>query len=288
MKKTLYVHRPVINWDSIAKWAKEQGFPSTLADDMHVTIAFSREAVDWDGIEPDHAEIVLDGGSGRKMKQLGDQGAVCLGVESPDLAGEWAGFVEKGASWDWPEYQPHITISHQTEGIDLSEIEPYMGKIYLGPQIFKEVGEDRDGDVVEKGVMNKQIATSKILKVDEGLGLVFGFAIICKEGGEDYYDLHNDHIPEDAMLKASLDFSIDSRMAKDMHGEGDHGHDQVGMVPFIFPLTTDIAKSLGIQTDRTGLLIAMKPESPDVLAKFKSGEYSGFSIGGGVTQLEEA
>jgi hypothetical protein len=56
---------------------------------------------------------------------------------------------------------------------------------------------------------------------------------------------------------------------------------------FAFPLTTEIAKSLGITTKQTGLLIAMRP-SESVLSKFKDGTYTGFSIGGGYGTLEEA
>jgi len=123
--------------------------------------------------------------------------------------------------------------------------------------------------------MTDQLQTSTILKVDESLGLVFGFAIVCKEDGESYFDLQGDHIPEGVMLKGSLDFAKNSRVAKEMHkGE------QIGDITFMFPLTTEIAASLGIVTKHTGLLIAMQPDSTEVLRKFKDGEYTGFSIGG--------
>ena len=120
------------------------------------------------------------------------------------------------------------------------------------------------------------------MKVDEGLGLVFGFAIVCKENGEPYFDVQQDHIPEDAMLKAAADFMQNSRVASEMHDGSD-----IGRVVFAFPLTEDIAKSLGINSPRTGLLIAMKPAA-DVLEKFISGEYTGFSIGGARLEDEDA
>lgn len=130
--------------------------------------------------------------------------------------------------------------------------------------------------------MSEAIAKhTEVVKVDESLGLVFGFAIVCKQDGEEYYDLQDDHIPEDAMLKAASDFMQNSRVADDMH-------DGVGMgtVVFAFPLTGDIAKALDIQTRQTGLLIAMKPSS-EVLAKFVDGTYTGFSIGGRRIKDEE-
>jgi hypothetical protein len=121
---------------------------------------------------------------------------------------------------------------------------------------------------------------AQVVKVDSNLGLVFGFAIVSTLDGEPYFDKQGDHIPEDAMLKAATDFMEHSRIAKEMHAG-----DQQGSVIYAFPLTTDIAKSLGIVTKQTGLLIAMKP-SAEVLAKFQDGTYTGFSIGGAYGEME--
>jgi hypothetical protein len=122
---------------------------------------------------------------------------------------------------------------------------------------------------------------AKVVKVDNSLGLVFGFAIVCKVDGEEYYDVQGDHIPEAAMLEAACDFMQNSRVAKEMHAG-----DERGSVVFAWPLTEDIAKSFGMQVTKTGLMIAMKPD-PEVLEKFESGEYTGFSIGGRRVEDEE-
>ena len=114
----------------------------------------------------------------------------------------------------------------------------------------------------------------KVASVNEPLGLVIGFAVICKIAGEDYHDLAGDHISEEEMLSAALDFAENSRVAKEMH----QGEPQ-GSVPMLFPLTTDIVKALGLTSEQTGLIIAMKP-APDLLAKFTSGELTEFSLGG--------
>lgn len=128
---------------------------------------------------------------------------------------------------------------------------------------------------------NQFINKAQVVKVDSDLGLVFGYAIVSTSDGQPYYDVQGDHIPEDAMLKAAADFMENSRIAKEMH-QGD----AKGSVVFAFPLTTDIAKSLGITAQKTGLLIAMKPTA-EVLAKFKDGSYTGFSIGGSYGDVEE-
>jgi len=59
-----------------------------------------------------------------------------------------------------------------------------------------------------------------------------------------------------------------------------HAGEEQGSVVFAWPLTEDIAKAMGIETQKTGLMIAVKPGNPEILEKFKTGEYSGFSIGG--------
>lgn len=121
--------------------------------------------------------------------------------------------------------------------------------------------------------MNDFTASSNVVKVDEALGIVFGYAIVCCEKGEPYFDSQGDHIPEDAMLKAAADFMEHSRAAKAMH-QGENIGDA-----WVFPLTSDIAKALDIETQRTGLLIAMKPDA-ETLKLYANGTYTGFSIGG--------
>lgn len=52
-----------------------------------------------------------------------------------------------------------------------------------------------------------------------------------------------------------------------------------GFVPFAFPLLSDMLEPLGIQSQKTGLLIGMKPD-PALFARYRSGEVTQFSIGG--------
>lgn len=123
-----------------------------------------------------------------------------------------------------------------------------------------------------------------ILKVDSSLGLVMGWGIICSEdaGVTPYFDRQNEHVPELAMLTESADFMANRRVAKDMHS----GEEQ-GQVVFAFPMTVEIAKSFGITTPKTGLMIAVRP-NPGMMAKFESGEFTGFSIGGSRIESEDA
>jgi hypothetical protein len=148
---------------------------------------------------------------------------------------------------------------------------------------------------------SKIFKVNDVINVDEEHGLVFGFAIVCKvwneaaKAFEDYYDLNVDtdgvhkgqpvpeNIPEDSMFKAWVDASASG---SHLPGNDMHAGPDVGSYYSLFPLTTDIAKTLGIETKRTGLICAYKP-TPEVLAKFKDGTYTGFSIEGARIATEE-
>ena len=122
---------------------------------------------------------------------------------------------------------------------------------------------------------------AKISKVDEGLGLVMGWGIVCSEQGEPYYDLQGDHIPDSSMIEAVTDFMKSARIAGVQHAEDGDGDTVVkGTIVHSFPLTADIAGAFGITCQKTGWMVAMHPSDPAVLAKFRNGEFTGFSIGG--------
>lgn len=112
-------------------------------------------------------------------------------------------------------------------------------------------------------------------KVDEDQRIVWGWASVVTEKGEVVVDSHNDVITPDEMEKMANAFMLDVRVAKAMH-EGD----SIGEILHSLPLTNEVAKSLGIQSDREGWIIAMKIHDDEAWAKVKSGEFSGFSIGG--------
>ena len=129
---------------------------------------------------------------------------------------------------------------------------------------------------------NKEIFVD-ITKVDSDKGLVFGWAIVCEKDGKPYYDLQNDHIPENTMLNAAADFMKNSRAAGEMHKSSDKysfAGKQIGDVLFAFPVTKEISKACGITSGTTGLLIGVKVHDKDTLAKIQSGQYKGFSIEG--------
>lgn len=139
--RTLYVSRKVQNVDEIKAWAKSQGLPE-LQDDLHVTIIYSRTAMDWikagnasEWGEKDGKLTIAPGGP-RAIEPLGDRTAVIL-FASSELYWRHKRIIEAGAAHGYDDYQPHISLTG--EPVDLAGVEPYRGKIVLGPEIFEEI-----------------------------------------------------------------------------------------------------------------------------------------------------
>lgn len=126
--------------------------------------------------------------------------------------------------------------------------------------------------------LNKTLA-----KLSSEHRLIFGWAMVSKVDGEDYFDLQDHHIPEDVVLKSSMDFMLESRVGKTMHEGGKSGD-----IVFAFPMTTDIAKALDITTSTTGLLIAFRPGDAIGAVGWYTDGYQPARHGAGVPPIHRA
>lgn len=150
--QALYVSRDVLNADEIRAWASSQGIKAALpANDMHVTVTYSKTPVKWMDMGEGVASVEVAAGGPRIVELFGaDENVLVLTFVSKQLAMRHDEMCAAGASWDWPEYQPHITITYQTDGIDVSSIDPYAGRILLGPEKFRPINDDWQGEVKEE------------------------------------------------------------------------------------------------------------------------------------------
>ncbi|MDW9984801.1 DUF1073 domain-containing protein [Sinorhizobium meliloti] len=150
--RTLYIRRDVLNADDIREWAMGQGF-LTVQDGLHVTVIHTRTPMDWikvgEDFWGDNGKMTIVEGGPRLMDRFGD--AVVLQFASSRLTWRHEDIKRMGAETDWPDYQPHITITWaMPEGMDLSKVAPYRGKIELGPEVFEEVNDDWKAKVREE------------------------------------------------------------------------------------------------------------------------------------------
>ena len=121
----------------------------------------------------------------------------------------------------------------------------------------------------------KKSVEGAILKTDEEQRMVYGWASVVTEKGEPVIDRQGDVVEPDTLVRAVNKFMEHVRIGKQMHKGG-----QIGTVVHSMPVTDEIGKSLGIQSDREGWVVAFKVYDDEVWNKVKSGELAAFSIGG--------
>ena len=142
--RPLYVSRKVLNAAEILAHYRRQGVGDLVAAaDMHVTITYSRQPVNWMAMgEAWGSELVINAGGARLMEAFGEsKDTAVLAFVSSSLSWRHEEMVRAGATWDWPEYQPHVSISYAFSG-DIDAVEPWRGEIKLGPEIFEALDEN--------------------------------------------------------------------------------------------------------------------------------------------------
>lgn len=142
--RTLYLRRDVLNAEEIIKWYKEQGVKQVYEpSSMHVTIVYSKKPLDWMKMgEPWEAALEIAPGGPRLHEKFGEQEDVLvLLFKSRELDWRHSTAIEAGASYDFPEYQSHISITLEGADLDLKTLKPYQGKIVLGPETYEEIAE---------------------------------------------------------------------------------------------------------------------------------------------------
>lgn len=142
--RPLYVSRRVVNVEQIVEWFESQGM-SVSNDNLHVTVTYSANPVDWMKMGSCYGDrdgmVRVDAGGPRSLEVL--SGDLVMEFACEDLNWRHDEMIRKGASWDFPGYVPHITLSYDYQpGVDSAHvegIEPYRGPILLGPEIFEEL-----------------------------------------------------------------------------------------------------------------------------------------------------
>lgn len=139
----LYVCRMVLNREEIQSWATEQGF-GELQPDLHCTILYSRQPVDWlamgtswaDRDNDGSGKLLVTAGGPRCVEPLGDRTAVLM-FANGDIQWRHEEMVRLGASHDYPDFIPHISLTDKP--VDLSNVQPYRGAIEFGPELFQRL-----------------------------------------------------------------------------------------------------------------------------------------------------
>jgi hypothetical protein len=233
MFASLYVCRPLLNGAEVAAWFAPQGLRSLVASDsMHCTILYSKQTMNWNRVAPDETELVVEpmrGARGmgayavdRRVERLGDQGAIVLrlGSESSNegvrrLIAREAEYRAAGGSSDYPTYLPHITISFNSEGVDIAALKPFPGALRFGPERRREITSDWKPnlskeipvDILDKAVVARIPVIIKSKQESGGRRLVSVEASCSRnDDGSPVIDYDGDHIMQEALLKSAESF----------------------------------------------------------------------------------
>ena len=134
--------------DKLVKYMKAAGIPSPSSkDDLHTTLLYSRtECPDY---EPDVNCQYIGTPSG--FEKFGDdKNTLVLAFDCPELAKRHSQLrKEHGATWDYPSYIPHITLSYDAADVDISklpDISDFIDKVVCSSEYKEDLNLDWEND----------------------------------------------------------------------------------------------------------------------------------------------
>lgn len=156
-----------------------------------------------------------------------------------------------------------------------------------GAEYHKKGGFRRLTDKVETHNVKKRdervevIWSGEIAKANSEKQQIFGWASVIEVNGEPVIDLQGDRISAEEMEKAGYEYVMKSRKGGDMHLRDNWSPIQKSEMIESFIVTDEKREAMGLPDDvPTGWWVGFQVRDPDVWAKVKSGERTGFSIHG--------
>ncbi|UGY15127.1 NUDIX domain-containing protein [Bradyrhizobium septentrionale] len=273
-KRTLYIKRSLRNGEALKSWAAANGFPVTLPiDDFHVTIAYSKEPVEWSGVPRSTVPIFRVEGGERHLERLGKEGeALVLRFHSDELASRHREIHDAGAVWRWPDFKSHVTLTYQGADIVIDEMAPFDGVLEFGPEQWAEIKENWMSTVVEKRDageldMDNLSLFVQIAKVDAAKRIVYGTAVVEEvDRANEIFDYATSK-PHFEKWSGDIAKVTDGKSLGNVRSM--HSAIAAGKL-------TDI----GFDDARKAIDIAAKVVDDNEWKKVEEGVYTGFSIGG--------
>jgi len=135
--KTLWLYRPLINWQDIYRWAIDQNIKKLMPpEQLHLTLATCRQPVDWSGLEL--RQDTLEIPEGHKVVQIFGYIAKGLAFGHPAIKERHTELARLFPTMDHPKLlRPHVTLMR---GGKMPKA-PYEGRLVLGPEVAEEFNE---------------------------------------------------------------------------------------------------------------------------------------------------
>lgn len=266
------------------EWAEAQGFKNVIPSElMHVTVVHSSTPVT--GMTPAQDSQLV--GPGRWLSTLGKDGkALVMMFSSPDLQERFKQFKAAGATWDFPSYMPHITLSYDAgddAGAVWSMVEAPTFDLLLGPETFQD---SNSNWVDDNGLVDKSFDLPfTVTKAEPDRQMLFGWASVSSVNGVEIIDKQGDIVPIEELEKAAYDFTLYSRQHGDMHERVGTGRLVESMVFTPEKAAVGLVAKNQNGEQMFGWWVAFKVDDPDVWAMAKAGKLPEFSIGGKATPV---
>lgn len=182
--------------------------------------------------------------------------------------------IRKETALNRPRYHcPHCNL----QNLDGGNLKQHLAKVHNdgGFEEAKKSCRMWEAGTSVSEMTNKVEIVGEILKRDDEERLAFGWAYVSTVDNQISLDHSDEFIRPDQLAKAATNFMLSLRTAKRMHSGA-----SIGEVVHSMPLTNEIAKALGIQSNREGWLVAIKVYDDQTWQDVKSGKLAAFSIGG--------
>lgn len=171
VEKGTYVSRKVRNPEILYNFFKDQGVNVVPMNELHCTIAYSKKEF---LLDVDHNEITIKPEQLKsKLEPLGDEGAVVLKFESDEMVERFNHCIKKGATYDYPKYIPHISISYDGKDLDLKKIKVPNFDIILYDEKSEELNLDWKAKILTESA-NYRIILKPLDKLLTELDIIIG------------------------------------------------------------------------------------------------------------------
>ena len=215
MFASLFISRPLLNAAAVIAPYRKQGVAETLLpDDMHVTVCYSKQTLNWARLQPDERPILVPAGGWREMERF-DKGALVLRFFNEDLLNRHDECRTAGASSDYPEYKPHVTITYGSEHLSTAKIQCWTGPLEFGAERFRQI--DSTWTPTEK---NMRLTTEQLAKavcvsvptiIKSRVEKASGRRIVEVEASSQEVDSEGDVILQSALLNSAQEFVLAKR-----------------------------------------------------------------------------
>jgi hypothetical protein len=141
-QEPIYIARDLEGAECITLHALAADWGLEPEPDLHVTLAYSTAPVDWsDPAFAPREDRISFNCENVKFERFGP--CIVLVFQSPEIDARWADLIAAGASWDFPEYNSHVTIGYDRAGtLDLPPVDAAPHHFSFGPEYRKNLDPD--------------------------------------------------------------------------------------------------------------------------------------------------